>query len=686
MSPVRVTFMRTIGRARNLFSTALSLGVFLSASALLFALGLEDAEGGAMTLAAVWASSVSPVLPILVAVLAMDVWSDERLTGRIDFLLSAPVKERDLVAGKFLGVAFSGMGAVAMSLFVCLAVLRHVEPQSLVQAHVVSFVPALIALFLQNLLWSAISVAASAFFRHAAAAACVSAVLTCGLPRGFWAALIAWAPQGREICGDMPLDAHVVDMAQGVFALGVIVSYVVLSAVVLFVCAKWVESMRFVGRGATKSRWTVLLLVVLAIVLSWLSVTLFTRIGGVFEFMSPGSRTTVSKRTLGILAESSGEITVTTFMPRNDIRFRQIGHMLRTLRRESIAHGGANIELKYVDPRWDLGPSKRLAGSGVKEDSVIFERGRRRLVVPLSSGFNERLFSSAILTLTTPQHRNMVYWTTGHGEASFSDYGAFGMSDIARELSRDGFKNVPLELSFGKQVPDDCALVVVAGAKEAFSLAESDTLNSYLKRGGRILVMIGEYREGAFVSTLSAWGVRFSKEQPIGAKTLSGNDILAPMVGGHPITAPLAETQVVMERPLSLEPSAALATSSDAGEFSELVRAGGKCLAAVVERGNAAGQDLAIRPTRIVVIGDSLFVMNGQLASRGNANRDFFLNCVAHLVGTGALTSGGDDGDRLVTGMDRKARVSFVQIAVIYVPAIVVLLLLANMQIRRRRT
>jgi hypothetical protein len=158
------------------------------------------------------------------------------------------------------------------------------------------------------------------------------------------------------------------------------------------------------------------------------------------------------------------------------------------------------------------------------------------------------------------------------------------------------------------------------------------------------------------------------------------------MVGGHPITAPLAETQVVMERPLSLEPSAALATSSDAGEFSELVRAGGKCLAAVVERGNAAGQDLAIRPTRIVVIGDSLFVMNGQLASRGNANRDFFLNCVAHLVGTGALTSGGDDGDRLVTGMDRKARVSFVQIAVIYVPAIVVLLLLANMQIRRRRT
>ena len=686
MSPVRVTFMRTVGRTRNLFSSALSLGVFLSASALLFALGLEASEGGVITLAAVWASSVAPVLPILVAVLAMDVWSDERLSGRIDFLLSAPVKERDLVAGKFLGVAFSGMAAVVASLVVCVAVLRHVAPQSLAQVRAASFVPAFIALFLQNLLWSAVSVTASALFRHAAAAACVSAVLTCGLPRGFWAALIAWAPQGREICGEMPLDAHVLDMSQGVFALGVAVSYVALAMAVLFICAKCVESLRLVGRGAAKSRWLAALLVVLALVLSWLSVTLFTRIGGVVEFMSSGSRTTVSKRTLGILAESSGEITVTTFLPRSDTRFRQIGHMLRTLRRESIAHGGADIELRYVDPRWDLGPSKRLVGSGVNGDAVIFERGRRRLVVPLSSGFNERLFSSAILTLTMPQHRNMVYWTVGHGEASFSDYGAFGMSDIARELSRDGFKNVPLELSYGKQVPDDCALVIVAGAKEAFSLSESDTLDSYLKRGGRILVLAGKYREDAFASTLSAWGVRLSKEQPVGAKTLSGSDILAPVVGGHAITSPLAETQVVMERPLSLEPSAALAASSEAGEFYELVRAGGKCLAAVVERGNVAGQDLAIRPTRIAVIGDSLFAMNGQLESRGNANRDFFLNCVAHLVGTGALTSGGDDGDRLVTGMDRKARIAFVQTAVVFVPAAVVLLMLANIQLRRRRT
>ena len=45
MSPVRVTWNRTIGRARSLFSTAFAAGGFLAASAALFAFRLDAAEG-----------------------------------------------------------------------------------------------------------------------------------------------------------------------------------------------------------------------------------------------------------------------------------------------------------------------------------------------------------------------------------------------------------------------------------------------------------------------------------------------------------------------------------------------------------------------------------------------------------------------------------------------------------------
>ena len=77
MSPVRVTWSRTIGRARSLFSTGFAISGFLAASAALFAFRLDAAEGVSISVASVWASAVAPFLPALAAFLAMDVWSED---------------------------------------------------------------------------------------------------------------------------------------------------------------------------------------------------------------------------------------------------------------------------------------------------------------------------------------------------------------------------------------------------------------------------------------------------------------------------------------------------------------------------------------------------------------------------------------------------------------------------------
>ena len=84
MSAVLVTWRRTLGRARNLYSTALAVGGFLAVAGAIFAFAFADADGGRLPLFAIWALSVSQPLPALVAFLAMDVWSEERHSGRID--------------------------------------------------------------------------------------------------------------------------------------------------------------------------------------------------------------------------------------------------------------------------------------------------------------------------------------------------------------------------------------------------------------------------------------------------------------------------------------------------------------------------------------------------------------------------------------------------------------------------
>ena len=105
-----------------------------------------------------------------------------------------------------------------------------------------------------------------------------------------------------------------------------------------------------------------------------------------------------------------------------------------------------------------------------------------------------------------------------------------------------------------------------------------------------------------------------------------------------------------------------------------------------VEKGAALKSDLAIRPARMVVIGDPSFFLNGALASRANANRDFFLNSVAWLAGLDVSGSVGIAGNVLSARMDRSRRVRFLMQAVGGVPlALMALGLVVVVRKRRRR-
>ena len=85
------------------------------------------------------------------------------------------------------------------------------------------------------------------------------------------------------------------------------------------------------------------------------------------------------------------------------------------------------------------------------------------------------------------------------------------------------------------------------------------------------------------------------------------------------------------------------------------------------------------------MIGDAAFVRNAQLETRANANRDFFLNCISYLSGSHALTSGGSDGELFVTGLDRRGRLRFLNVAAIAIPSAITLMMLLIVWRRRSR-
>ena len=687
MSPIRVTAARTFGRARNLLSTAFSAAGFMAVSSLFFAFRLSSDEGGALSLPVLWASCVALVLPAFAAFLAMDVWSDERVTGRMDSLLSLAVRERDYVLGKYIGVMALMTVFLVLYLAASVGLLFVFAPQALVGAGCGAFLMALFAVMLQTMLWCAVSVALSAMFRHVVTVVCSALVLTIAIPRGVWTGLMIWSASGRPTFGEFPLDAHVVDIASGIIPVGIVIGYFVASCLALFIASKCVAACRLSGRGAFGLRVSTCTTVVLAIAVAALAMPLLQKMNPVLEVPVAGV-VPFSQRTRSILTESSGSITITCFLSRSDIRFRPVGRMLRRLQRESGALGGARIALRFVDPRWDIGAAERLVRRGVTEESIVFERNRRTVTLSLSEGFGERLCASAIRQISSPFQRRNIYWTVGHGEFSFDAYDAFGMSDIARELFREGFRNEKIDLASAQQIPADCALVLIAGAKDDFSRVEIGRLDAYLREGGRLLVLLGSSASGGVVSMLPSWGLRPSEALLKDAKTLSGTDVIVSEFTDHPISSRLAGSRIVLERPIAFDPSAVIGTGTGANaiEFRPVAKVDAAVLVAATERGGGVGKDIALRPTRIVAVGDAGFALNGALSARASANRDFFSNCVAYLSGVEAHGSGEDGlGGDFRTGMDRQGRLRHALASAGGLPLFVFLILAAVVFRRGRR-
>lgn len=687
MSPIRVTWGRTIGRLRNQFSSALTAAGFLAAVAAFFAFNLENAEGTRLSLVALWSLSVSPFLPALVALLAMDVWSEERQSGRVDLLLTVAVREREYVLGKFFGVWTYAMLAVLASLVVSLLGVSWFAPAAAHGVDGSDFVPALLFLACSCALWTSAAVLISAVFRHGAAAAVASVLLFIALPRGLWEGAKAWFAAGRTAFGEFPLDAQAVDFASGLVSNGTIAGYLIFSGVFLFVGTKLVAGFRLVGKGARVLRFSTATAIVMSLIFAVLATGLCLRYDFALDFTRTGATVGFSARTRNILMESSGTIDVTCFMARNDGQFRAVGHLLRALKRESERLGGGRFELHFVDPHWDLGAAERLVRRGVTDAGIVFERGHRLVVLPLKDGVGERLCASTIRRLTTSPLRRNVYWTTGHGESSFNDYKTFGMSDVARDLAHEGFLNSTLDLATAQPVPADCALIVVAGAKTDFSRAEIGRLETYLRDGGRLLALVNSsIVEGGLASLLSAWGIRLEQNKTPPTKTLSGTDLIVSDFSEHAIAAPLQGSRVVLEQPLAFTASVAAETGRGADRiaYTPLASAGARAYAVTVERGAGAGQDLALRPTRIVAIGDSGFAMNGALSARANANRDLFLNSVAFLSGTDVAGSGETDSGLLDSSMDRNTRFRHALVTIGVFP-LLVFLILAGVAIRRSR-
>ncbi|MEH1770765.1 GldG family protein [Nostoc sp.] len=207
---------------------------------------------------------------------------------------------------------------------------------------------------------------------------------------------------------------------------------------------------------------------------------------------------------------------------------------------ENYQRQSSKFKYEYINPEARPGLAEKF---GVKDyGEVYLESGDKRQLVQTINE-NERL-SEIRLTSRLQQLTNLttakVYFLQGHGEHQLSA-GKGAMSQAVQGLGDKNFTTAALNLTETSKVPQDAAVVIVAGPKRELFQGEVKALQEYLNRGGNLLLMIDPNTDPKLNSLLQEWGVSLDNRLAVdvSSESVVGRGPAAPLVteyGKHPIT------------------------------------------------------------------------------------------------------------------------------------------------------
>jgi hypothetical protein len=401
-------------------------------------------------------------------------------------------------------------------------------------------------------------------------------------------------------------------------------------------------------------------------------------------YLNAHSRQPLSPRTVGLLNSITNHVRITLYYDRLDPIYSKVTALLDEYRDRN-----ARIHVTSMDYVRDAGAALKLREDykdrglnvGTNKDLVIFEcEGRvkavngRELAQYITEKdregdpeagpmqfrkrmmfYGENLFTATLLAVLNPKPFKACY-LTGHDEPSLEDAGPGGYRTFLSILAQNCITNETCILVGTNRVPADCSLLIIAGPLRPLSASELEKIDDYLRQGGRMLALFNSgnlTRPSGLERVLNYWGVGVTNAAVLDPKNTTGHaDVIAYDFAEHPVVNALngSALQLIMPRtigrltgvaPLADAPSVQeLAFSSAAAVLDRGQNRGPKAfpLAVAVEKGSVKGVITERGTTRIVAVGDSIFLNNRQIESAGN--KDFLGYAVNWLLERTQLMQG----------------------------------------------
>jgi ABC-type uncharacterized transport system involved in gliding motility auxiliary subunit/ABC-type transport system involved in multi-copper enzyme maturation permease subunit len=598
-----------------------------------------------------WFLIAGQILLVLTPILTMRLLAEERSSGRLDLLLSAPVTDLQLVLGKYLaGVALCALFLVPTFVYpVLLFAYGNPEPGQIVAGYV--------GLLLLSMALVALGLAVSSL----TGSAVVAAAGSFGLSVFLWVIGIAAGGDGTRwgaLLSYLSLLWHYSDFADGVLESRHVVYCLTVAGFLLFVTLRAIASQRWRGarsRGVAYGGQAFLSGALLLAVLFFINF-LAARHNRQIDLTEAGLFT-LAPETQRVLRALPRPVRVLAFFPAG--RREQAADLLRR-----YADISPRFRYELIDPDQEPEQAQQYGvtayGTAVVEVEPAMAGDKAAAPIRVEAdpagqralSLSEEKLTNALVRVVRGGAKS-IYFLQGHGEADTGSTEMNGYSRLRTALEGQAFTVKPLLLARTPNVPADCTVLVIAGPGTEPLAGEMSAVTHYLEPGGRVLALVDPAPAAGLETLLNDWGLTLGHDLVLdtsGAGRLFGAGPALPLVNDynpeHPITHdfrrmtlfPLARS--VTPKPAPGDAAAAPLAMTGPESFAEPYAGGERharfdpthdrrgpiTLASAVMRETSAG-----RQARLVVVGSSNFVSNAFFDKAGNG--DFLLGAVNWLAG-----------------------------------------------------
>lgn len=389
-----------------------------------------------------------------------------------------------------------------------------------------------------------------------------------------------------------------------------------------------------------------ILSVILAVIIVALGNFLAARHAPEWDF-SETQNFTLSRQTYEVLRKLPREVRIKVFTHEGSPGYGPYQDLLTTYDHESPL-----VTVEFIDPEHQPGMAKEYQITQI--DTAVFASGEQKIYVQRP---NEAELTNALLRVSRDQ-KNQLAFLTGHGEASTSDTERSGLSRVKEALTKQGYELAGIDLPELRTAIQPSVLIIPSPT-QPISPEDQQTIEAFIKKGGRLLLMGDPNHETPLASVLGKWGIemgngiladaqdRLGRGSPTAllVRTFTTHDITEDFTA--PILFPVSRSvNFDAEKGREWDFVALAQTSQNSWEemdrtnseptFEEGQDTKGPFTVAALLTSKAQGPD-AQPLSAIVIIGNSAFATNGYFTYPGNT--DFFLKTIAWLAKEDALVT-----------------------------------------------